>query len=426
MEINERRNQMTTRLGSKIFGTGFSALKHRNFRLFFIGQCISLIGTWMQNIGQTWLVLQITHSALKLSVVTMMQFLPMMVFSLFAGTVIDRFSKRKVLIFTQTSMMILAIVLATLTYFNVVQYWHIIVLALLLGIVNTLDMPTRQSYFIELVGRKDLMNAIALNSGIFNLARVVGPAIAGILIKLVGIPICFYLNALSFVAVIISLNMIKTTTIQPVPEKIESFSQVVNDIKDGLKYIKQTNIILVPLILIAVISLFAMNYSVLIPLFASQTLGQDSAGYGFIMTCMGLGSLVGAMVIAARSQSGPKNKYMIIGALATCLFMAILGLEHNYILACITLFAIGLSSIVFTALANSIIQLNSADAMRGRVMSVYTLVFLGVTPIGSLATGGLIELIGISKTMLVSGIFSSLITLLTVYLLSRNRKPQTA
>ena len=415
---------MTARLGSRVFSSGFSALKHRNFRLFFIGQCISLIGTWMQNIGQTWLVLQITHSALKLSVVTMMQFLPMMVFSLFAGTVIDRFSKRKVLIFTQTSMMVLAIVLATLTYFNVVQYWHILILALLLGIVNTLDMPTRQSYFIELVGRKDLMNAIALNSGIFNLARVVGPAIAGILIGLVGIPICFYLNALSFVAVIISLFMIKTTNIQPLPEKIESFNQIIEDIKNGLRYIKHTNIILVPLILIGVISLFAMNYSVLIPLFASKTLGQDAAGYGFIMTCMGLGSLVGAMVIAVRSQAGPKLKYMVVGALATCLFMAILGLEKNYLIACITVFAIGLSSIVFTALANSIIQLNSADHMRGRVMSVYTLVFLGVVPIGSLATGGLIELVGISNTMLYSGIFSAFITLLTVYLLRRNKTPE--
>jgi MFS family permease len=416
---------MSGRLTNKFFGTGFSALKHRNFRLFFIGQCISLIGTWMQNIGQTWLVLQITHSALKLSIVTMMQFLPMMVFSLFAGTVIDRFSKRKVLIFTQTSMMILAIVLATLTYFNVVQYWHILVLALLLGIVNTLDMPTRQSYFIELVGRKDLMNAIALNSGIFNLARVVGPAIAGILIGLVGIPICFYLNALSFVAVIIGLFMIETPETSVVSERIESFKQVVDDIKDGLRYIKHTNIILVPLILIAVISLFAMNYSVLIPLFASQTLGQDATGYGFIMTCMGLGSFVGAMIIAARSQAGPKNRYMLIGALATCLFMAILGLEHSYLIACITVFAIGLSSIVFTALANSIIQLNSADPMRGRVMSVYTLVFLGVTPIGSLATGGLIEVIGISWTMILSGTVSALITLSTVYLLSRNKTPQT-
>ncbi|TFG82872.1 MAG: MFS transporter [Erysipelotrichales bacterium] len=417
---------MKTRLYSKIFGTGFSALKHRNFRLFFIGQCISLIGTWMQNIGQTWLVLQITHSALKLSAVTMMQFLPMMIFSLFAGTLIDRFPKRNVLIFTQTSMMVLAVILATLAYFNVVEYWHILVLALLLGIVNTLDMPTRHSYFIELVGRKDLMNAIALNSGIFNLARVVGPAIAGILIGLVGIPICFYLNALSFVAVLIGLFMIKTTEVQALPPKIESIHQVVNDIKDGLKYIRHTNIILIPLILIFVISLFAMNYSVLIPLFASQTLSQDAAGYGFIMTCMGLGSFVGAMVIAARSQSGPKFNYMVAGALATCLFMAILGLEHTYLIACITVFIIGLSSIVFTALANSIIQLNAADHMRGRVMSVYTLVFLGVTPIGSLATGGLIEIIGISNTMVISGVVSAVITVLTVYLLKRNRTPQTA
>jgi MFS family permease len=417
---------MTNKLTTGLFGNGFSALKHRNFRLFFIGQCISLIGTWMQNIGQTWLVLQITHSALKLSIVTMVQFLPMMLFSLFAGTVVDRFSKRKVLIFTQTSMMILAIVLATLTYFNVVQYWHILVLGLLLGIVNTLDMPTRQSYFIELVGRKDLMNAIALNSSIFNLARVIGPAIAGILIGLVGIPICFYLNALSFVAVIIGLFMIKDTQSHPVSGKIESFKQLMGDIKDGLKYIRNTRTILIPLILIAVISLCAMNYSVLIPLFAQRTLGLDAAGYGFVMTAMGLGSLVGAMGVAAYSQSGPKNKYITISALGTCLFMAILGLEKNYLLACITLFIIGFMVNIFTALANSTIQLNSIDKMRGRVMSVYTLVFLGVTPIGSLATGGLVEAVGVAWSLIISGLFSTVLTLIILYLMGRNRGPKTA
>ncbi len=416
---------MTQRLSSKLFGSGFASLKHRNFRLFFIGQCVSLIGTWMQNIGQTWLVLQITQSALKLSIVTMIQFLPMMLFSLIAGTVVDRFSKRKVLIFTQISMMILAIILATLAFFNVIQYWHILILALLLGLVNTLDMPARHSYFIELVGRQDLMNAIALNSGIFNLARIIGPAIAGLLIGLVGIPICFYLNALSFLAVIIGLFMIRTIEDHPIADKIESINQVFTDIKNGLNYVRNTNTILMPLILIGVLSLLAMNYNVLIPIFAKQTLGLNASGYGIIMMFMGLGSFVGALGVAARSQSGPKNQYLVIGALTTCLFLILLGFVTNYLFACVTLFILGFCSTIFIALNNSVIQLNAKNDMRGRVMSVNTLVRFGITPIGSLATGLLIEYVGVSMSMILSGLLSLIITVLTLLLIRQNRQPKS-
>jgi len=412
---------MTDIFGKKIF-SGFRALRHRNFRLFWFGQCISLIGTWMQNIGQAWLVLELTHSAFKLSLVTAMQFLPMMLFSLYAGTLVDRFSKRRVLIFTQSSLAVLAFVLATITFFNVVQYWNLLILALLLGIINTLDMPTRQSFFIELVGRKDLMNAIALNSSIFNLARIIGPAVAGLLIGLVGIAICFYINAISFLAVIAGLWRISLPDRGTEKKKFGSLKEILSDIHEGLVYIKGKEIIKQPLLLLALISTFVMNFNVLVPVFAHQGLHQNATGYGLLMTCMGIGSFVGAVTIAANSSSNPKQKYLVGGAAGMSLFLLILGFEKSFWLVCITLFVIGFCSIMFTALVNSTIQLNSADNMRGRVMSVYSLVFGGVMPIGSLFAGNLAEFAGAPACMIISGIIGLIATSYTMFMLQKRRK----
>lgn len=412
---------MSNRVSREIIILGFPALRHRNYRLFWFGQCISLIGTWMQNIGQSWLVLQLTKSALKLSIINIIQFLPMMVFALFAGTLVDRFPKRKMLIFTQSSLAVLAAILASLTYFKVVQYWHLLVLALLLGIVNTLDMPTRQSFFVELVGKEDLMNAIALNSSIFNLARIVGPAVAGLLIGLVGIAICFYINALSFLAVIAGIWMINVPVQVAAKKGAGSFKHIFSDIHEGLRYIGEKKIIKQPLLLLAVISAFVMNFNVLIPVFAQQNLGQNATGYGFLMTCMGVGSFVGALTLAARSKVGPRLRYLVGGAVGMSLFLVLLGLEKGYKLACITLFVIGLCSIVFTALVNSTIQLNSSDNMRGRVMSVYSLVFGGVTPIGSLFAGNISEYVGAPSCMIISGIIGILATSYTIFVLRKNR-----
>ncbi len=414
-----RIHNMANKVSKNIILSNFPALRHRNYRLFWFGQCISLIGTWMQNIGQSWLVLQLTHSALKLSIVTMVQFLPMMFFALFAGTLVDRFPKRKVLIFTQSSLGVLAAILASLTYFKVVQYWHLLVLALLLGVVNTLDMPTRQSFFVELVGKEDLMNAIALNSSIFNLARMLGPAVAGLLIGLVGIAVCFYINALSFLAVIAGLWMISIPTQIISNNSVDSFKHIIPDIFEGLRYIRGKEIILQPLLLLAVTSTFVMNFNVLIPVFAKQNLSQNATGYGFLMTCMGIGSFIGALTLAARSKAGPKLKYLVGGAIVMSTFLALLGLEKDYKLACITLFIIGFSSITFTALVNSTIQLNSADNMRGRVMSVYSLVFGGVTPIGSLFAGNTSEYVGAPSCMIISGIIGIVATLYIILMLCK-------
>ncbi|HEY5467218.1 MAG TPA: MFS transporter [Clostridia bacterium] len=391
------------------------ALSHRNFRLFWTGQCVSLIGTWMQNIGQSWLVLQLTNSSFKLGLVSAMQFLPMMLFALFAGTLVDKLPKRTVLIFTQSSLAVLATILASLTFFNLIQYWHLLVLAALLGIVNTLDMPTRQSFFIELVGKEDLMNAIGLNSSIFNLARIIGPAVAGFLIALVGIGPCFYLNALSFLAVIVGLRMMDIQAPMVKTTVNKTVKSVIVDIRAGLTYIKSKTLIFYPLLLLAVISTFVFNFNVLVPIFAKQNLGQNAAGYGFMMTSIGIGSLIGALLITARSRTGPKLKYLLGGALGMCVFLAILGFEKNYALACVTLLILGFCSILFTTLVNSTIQLTAADNMRGRVMSVFSLVFGGVTPIGSLYTGKLTEVVGAPGCMIISGTIGILGTLFVMF-----------
>lgn len=414
---------MTNAVTGNFITRSFPALKHRNFRLFWTGQCISLIGTWMQNIGQSWLVLELTHSALKLSLITMMQFLPMMTLSLFFGTLVDKFPKRKVLIFTQTSMLILALILATLTYFNVVEYWHVLILALALGIVNTLDMPTRQSYFSELVERKDLMNAIALNSSIFNLARIVGPAIAGIMIGWIGIAVCFYLNALSYVAVIVGLWMI-TTPVQPLTKMSSNILiSVVKDAKEGIGYIMAHSLLKRTLILLAIMSVFVMNFSVLIPIFAEQTLGLNATGYGLLMTSMGLGSFIGAMTLAVRSKSGPRFSFLLAGGWGTSLFLGFLGTQMNLVVITITLFLVGFCSIMFTALVNSTLQLNTEDKMRGRVMSMYALLFGGLTPIGSLYAGLLMENYGAPGCMIISGVIGVIAVSIAI-LQHRKRQPK--
>jgi len=413
--------------GLNTLTASFPALRHRNFRLFWIGQCLSLIGPWMQNIGQAWLVLELTHSALKLSLITMVQFLPMMFLSLPLGTLIDKIPKKKMLIFTQTAMMVLAFVLATLTYFKVVQYWHILILSLLLGIVNTLDMPTRQSYMPEIVGREDLMNAVALNSSIYNLARIIGPAIAGFMIGWMGIAVCFYLNGLSFIAVIIGLMMINAPSI--VVGKIDSgiIKDVIREAWEGLEYIFRKGALLRPLLLMAFLAVFVMNYNNIIPIFAQQNLGMDASGYGLLMTVMGVGSFIGALTVAVRHKQGPKIAYQLAGAIGSSFFLIILGITLNIWLIWLLLFIIGFCSTLFTSMINSTLQLNSDDHMRGRVMSIYSLVFVGFIPLGSLYSGFLMEYFGAPGCMIISGIIGTIASITVISL--RNKKqaaPQAA
>lgn len=386
----------------KLTDSVFPALRHRNFRLFWFGQMISLIGTWMQNIGQDWLVLKLTNSAFLLGVVSALQFLPMLFLSLFAGVVIDRFPKRKILIFTQTSLMVTALALATLTALNIINYWEILVLATIVGFINTIDNPARQSFIIDLVGKEDLMNAISLNSSIFNAARIIGPGIAGVLIGLLGYALCFYLNALSFIAVITGLILIDVKVSKS--RAMLKREDVISDIKEGLLYIKNTPIIFATILMMAVLSTFAINFNVLVPVFAKNILNQNSTGYGFLMSSMGVGALIGALILASLSKKGAKPFYLILGGVGLCVFQILIGFQSYYWLTTILLALSGFSMITFSASANTTVQLNSSNRFRGRVMSVYSLVFGGVTPIGALYAGSLAEKVGAHMTFIISGI----------------------
>lgn len=399
----------------------FPSLRSRDFRVFWIGQCVSLVGTWMQNVGQAWLVLDLTGSSAKLGLVSAAQFLPMMLLSLFAGPFVDRLPKRKVLIATQCSLMALAAALATITAFGIARFWMILVLALLLGFVNLIDVPTRQSYVIELCGRESLMNAVSLNSAAFNLARIVGPAAAGLLIEAIGIAPCFFLNALSFAGTIAALVVIRA---RPSSEStpVKGLRDLLSSAGEGLRYVLSKKEILLPLGLLAAVSTFVINYNVLVPTFARGPLGRGASGYGFLMTSLGLGSLAAALSLAATSRGGPRTARIYGGSAGLCAALAACGLQRSYALSCVLLAIVGFCTISLTASTNASVQLASEDAYRGRVMSVYSLVFGGVTPIGALYAGAVTEAAGSAACMVLSG---SLGLAATVAALAqrRRRKP---
>lgn len=363
----------------------WSALRHRNFRLFWLGQMVSLIGTWMQNMAQAWLVLDLTGSPFLLGLVGAVQFGPFLLFSLLAGVAADRFPKRRLLVFTQFTLMILALGLGTVTWLGLVRYWHVLIFAALVGITNTFDLPGRQSFYVELVGRDDLMNAIALNSSVFNAARIVGPAAAGLVIGYFGTAACFFLNAVSFLAVLAGLFFMRLKETKV--EKKEG--GVLLNIREGLVFIRRTPAVYYPIVIMGAMSISAMNFQVLVPAFARIVLEQDARGYGFLMSAHGLGALVGAVSLAFLSQSGPRRALLIIGALGLCLFQLLLAPVRWYPLAFFLMALTGWSMITFTASVNATVQMAVPDGLRGRIVSVYSLVFIGFTPIGNLISGAL-------------------------------------
>lgn len=367
------------------FNNPFIALKHNNFRYYWIGMCVSLIGTWMQNIAQPWLAYTLTNSPFLLSLIGIAQFTPMLIFALFAGVFVDKFSKRKILLFTQSASLVITLILAILVWIGKIEYWHILVLSTFLGIVNTVDMPARQSMVIELVGREDLMNAIALNSMVFNLARIIGPALAGIVMGYAGVAVCFFANAISFGAVVISLFFIK---LHPVATRQNAEeSNLLGEIKDGLRYIYHKKVLLYTLLVMAIVGTFVPNFNVLVPVFAKEILKENEAGFGILMSFMGFGSFLGAMFIATLSKSGPKKFIIYIVPIIVGVLLIATGYTNIYLLTGIFLAITGFFFISFTSSANSTLQLNSRNEYRGRVMSVYTLVFAGSTPFGNLYAG---------------------------------------
>ncbi len=396
----------------------FRALRHRNFRLFWYGQMVSLIGTWMQTVAQAWLVLDLTHSSFKLGVVTALQFLPMLLFSFFTGPFIDRFPKRRIIVVCQTVLMLQAFALAALGWSGHIKYWHVLVLATALGTVNTVDMPARQAFIIEMVGREDLMNAIALNSSIFNSARALGPALAGIVIAAVSTSFAFFINGLSFLAVLWGLLLIRVEE----PTRKEAWSSsLFKDISEALHYIRGTPVILLTILLVSVVSIFATNFNVLVPVFARIELNRDAAAFGFLMSSFGTGALIGAFTLAVLSRSGPRPAILLGSGLALSTFLLLIGLQKSFGTTALLLGLCGWCMVTFFGMANTTVQLNTDDRMRGRVMSVYTMSFGGLSPIGSIFAGSLSHWLQTPLTFALGGFISGA-CFLAAYL-NRSRIP---
>lgn len=407
----------------RFINNNFHALTHKNYRYFWMGQCVSLIGTWTQNIGQSWLVLSLTGSPLLLGLVGTMQFLPVTFFSLFAGVLTDKFPKKKILIFTQAISMILAFILSALVFTHTVRYEYIIVLALCLGFCNTLDMPTRQAFNVEIVGKEDLMNAIALNSATFNLARIIGPAIGAIFMAYLGAGWCFLLNGFSFMAVIYGLVHIEA---KEFVRKKTSERSIFKEIGDGLRYIKSKPILLETLILVSIMGVFVFNYGVLIPVFTKNVLHMQEKTYGILMSSLGAGSLVGALLVSFKSKGGPNRILMIGSSIAIGIMLIFTGSSNLYYFTALSLAITGIFNMFFSTTANTTLQINSKDEYRGRVMSVYSLVFAGATPLGNLFSGFVAGKYGAGAGFILSGVSTLILIFLLIIWIKLRKKKEIA
>ena len=377
----------------------FRALRHRNYRLYFFGQLTSLAGTWMQSAAQSWLVLKLTNSSMMLGVVSFAQFAPILLVGLFAGVIIDRIDRRRMLMGTQTLLMLSAFTLAALTLSGYVRVEHVILLAAFNGTVGSFDMPGRQSFVVEMVGYEDLANAIALNSMMFNSARMLGPAAAGLLIAWLGTGTCFLLNGLSFLAVIWSLWQMNIA-----PRTIElGGARMRSQLREGLSYVWRRGAILSQMLLAAVTNGFGYQYLVLVPLFARNILHGDAQAYGFLVAIQGLGSVIGAATLASRvSTSGIRNN-LIAGLFLSAAGILIFGLSPWLWLSLIAQLVIGAGLTNFRASNNTLVQLFVSDDLRGRVMSTYQLASVGMMPLGALTVGFMGHTLGPQHTVEICG-----------------------
>ncbi len=375
------------------------ALRHGNYRLFFFGQLVSLVGTWMQQVAEAWLVYRLTGSATLLGVAGFASQIPVFLLATIGGTVADRHNRHRILIITQTTSMVLPLILATLVFTGHVRVWHVFALASTLGIVNAFDVPARQAFVVEMVGKEDLVNAIALNSSIVNGARTVGPAVAGLLLAAVGEGWCFLLNGLSYIAVITGLLLMKL----PARAKAARPRASLADSVEGFRFIRRTTPIRDLLLLVGLISFAGMSYSVLMPIFADSILRGGPRGLGLLMASAGLGSLCGALTIASRSSVRGLGRVVGVSALAFGVSLALFAMSRSFWLSAALLLVVGMSMITQAASTNTLIQSMVPDALRGRVMAVYAMMFMGMSPIGALVEGALAERIGAPHTVVIGG-----------------------
>ena len=361
----------------------FSSFKHPNYRLWFMGQLVSLIGTWMQNVAVPWLVYHMTGSPFFLGLVSFTSAVPMLTLTLWAGVIADRIDRRRVLIATQTTMMLLAFLLAAAFYSNILQWWHILFFSAASGIAQAFDAPARQALVADLVPRKEMMNAIALNSAMFNGARVIGPALAGITLALTGPGWCFVINGISFLAVIVSLFLMKT----PDANRQTTKKSALSEIADGLRYIMGHSEIRILIVLLAITNVFAVGYSSLLPAFARDVLHSGEFGLGWLSTAVGVGALIGALTLAALGHYNRKGLLLTVGNLLFPASVIGFAFSTSMPLSLALIAVSGFGFMVQNATVNTLIQSRVEDRLRGRVMSVYTVVFQGFFPIGALFAG---------------------------------------
>ncbi len=378
------------------------ALRHRNFRLFFAGQLISLIGTWMQTVAQSWLVYRLTGSSALLGMVGFAGQVPVFLISPLGGLIADRHSRQRTVIATQTSAMVLAFIFAALTLTGSIHVWQIFVLAALLGSVNAFDIPARQAFLVEMVGREDLINAIALNSSMFNSARIIGPAIAGILVAAIGEGWCFFANAVSYIAVIIGLFLMN---IPPAAARVREGSAA-SHIIEGFRFVAHTGPIRALLLLLGLVSITGMPYAVLMPIFADKIFHAGARGLGILMGFSGVGALMGALTLATRREVRGLGRWVAISCGVFGASLIVFAFARSFWLAAAGLVPVGFAMMTQMGASNTLIQTMAPDRLRGRVMSIYSMMFMGMAPVGALLAGVIAERFGAPVTVAAGGVIA--------------------
>jgi MFS family permease len=377
----------------------FRALGHRNYRLFFCGQIISLIGTWMQSIAQAWLVYRLTRSSLLLGLVGFSGQIPVLLFAPLGGLLADRYSRYRTVIATQTTAMLLALILAALTLLGHIQVWEIMLLASLLGVVNAFDIPARQAFIIEMVVPEDLINAIALNSAMFNGARILGPAIAGITVAAIGEGWCFFSNGVSYIAVIVGLLLMTVTP----RERSRRTASGLESVLEGFRFVAHTGPIRALLLLLGLVSLTGMPYAVLMPIFADKILHSDARGLGLLMGSTGVGALAATLVMAARREVRGLGRWILYASTGFGASLILFSFSRSLPLSIALLLPAGFCMLIQMASSNTLIQTMVPDALRGRVMSVYSMMFMGMAPFGALLAGVIAHHLGAPVTVALGG-----------------------
>ena len=382
--------------------SGLRALHHRDYRIFFAGQAVALIGSWMQQVAQAWLVLSLTNSPLRLGLVGSLNFTPVLLFAILGGAVADRLPKRRLLVATQTVLACQTLTLAMLVWSGRVRYWHVCVLALVWGIANTIDLPTRQSFVVELVGRADATSAIALNSAAFNAARIVGPAVGGLLIAHAGVAPAYFINGFAFLVVITTLLVIRTRG-APLPRGATTLGQ---EIREGLRYALETPRIVLVLAVLFVVSITVFNYSVYVPLVARDVMHRGAEGFGLLMASVGVGAVGGALTLGVLRA--PSLSLLFATAFLSCAGLLAMSTIDVFVVAALTLFALGWVSVIAVTGCNVALQLAAPDHLRGRIMSLHTFIYGGVFPFGAFAVGSISERWGVPMAYRVAGTFGLL------------------